>query len=642
MTQSCPHCGVLNRDTAQFCTRCGKQLSLAHVPLHPGQALKGGTYTVVRRLGKGGMGAVYLAAQTIAGQQRNVVVKEMLDYFDPNDPVEAAKARQRFEDEAATLVTLSHTGIPTIYDYFTEGRRNYIVMEYIAGADLLQGLTHEDENDNLVPGRSYSVEQVLQWGIELCKVLEYLERQSPPVVHHDVKPANVIVDANSGTPRLVDFGTAKARLVAAPGGRVGIQESSVYSTAGYAAPEMYRQVSSPRSDVYSLAATLYHLLMDDDPQDHPFNFPRLAQLPPDVAQALTWALTDDAAQRPTASQLRARLEQIVAPAGATRPFTLQSGDVAHMLRELVPGGTWALVALVVLLLIGGGVGWSLWQQGREPLAALLATPAPTATPTSTLTTMPTWMPTATAIPTARPTQSPTSTPTATSRPPTATSTLTPAATPTRTPTPTSPPQPIVTFWDGFNGSGLDTSKWNLDTGTGDVVVSGGVLRMASSGRRYPYVYSRYDFFPSEGNFQMIFRFRYSEVKVCGVGVIMTGYLVPVGLTQDEAANRQKEAEAHGVQAGVWQDQTNGVQLWFRSGADRVDVPISGPNTNWNEMTIRCVGNRYTLYFNGHPAYTSLETPYYPQGIWIGNPAELAADCQWSTLEIDYIKVESLP
>jgi serine/threonine protein kinase len=118
-------------------------------------------------------------------------------------------------------------------------------MEYVEGPTLLEKLTHPDPHGNIVPGRPYPVEDVLRWGIQLCDVLIYLADQNPPVVHHDIKPANIIIDRASGNARLVDFGTAKARLVLQPGGRMGIQQSSIYGTEGYAAPEMYQGESSP-------------------------------------------------------------------------------------------------------------------------------------------------------------------------------------------------------------------------------------------------------------------------------------------------------------------------------------------------------------------------------------------------------------
>ncbi|MFB0537110.1 MAG: protein kinase, partial [Anaerolineae bacterium] len=332
----CPNCGQVNRQGAKFCARCRAPLSGGYVPLQTGQTMRGGAYRIIRPLTKGGMGAIYLATDTQAFN-RPCVIKEMLDYFDLSDPQEVAKARQRFEDEARTLAALSHPGIPKIYTYFSENNRNYIVMEYVEGEDLEQGLTREDEQGNLVRGGPQPLEEVLRYAIQVCKVLEYLGRVKPqPVVHHDIKPANLILDRNSGEVRLVDFGTARARLMLQPGGQVGLQKSSIYGTVGYAPPEQYQAQSEPRSDVYALAATMYHLLTDDDPQTHPFQFLQLSKLPKEVWAALDKASQQDVHQRCTAAQFRQALERILAPKGTAQPFVFRSGDMARTVAELVP------------------------------------------------------------------------------------------------------------------------------------------------------------------------------------------------------------------------------------------------------------------------------------------------------------------
>lgn len=203
--------------------------------------------------------------------------------------------------------------------------------------------------------------------------------------------------------------------------------------------------------------------------------------------------------------------------------------------------------------------------------------------------------------------------------------------------------PIVTvFQEDFEGATLDSSRWAWDLGSGSATLSEGVLQLRSSGSRYPYIYSLADPFPTDGHFQITSRFRYSEVGICGVGVIMTSYLVPVGLTQHEAAALQQEAEMHGVQAGVWQDRENGLLLWYRSGLERRDIRLGGPITVWHEMTIRYSEGRYRLYLNGELAYSSVETPYRPRVIWIGHPADLGVSCQWGTLELDYVRVDCVP
>jgi serine/threonine-protein kinase len=311
----CLNCGTSVRPTANFCPTCGAAVTgsiIQHIALQPGQAMKQGAYHIVGPLSKGGMGALYLAEDTQAFN-RLCVIKEMLDYFDPSDPQEVKKARKLFEDEARTLSTLSHPGIPKIYTYFSENNRNYIVMEYVEGDNLESGLTHEDENGNWIAGKPQLLPEVLRWTVQVCRILEYLGTCTPPVVHHDIKPANLISDKNSGEVRLVDFGTAKARLTLQPGGTVGLHKSSIYGTAGYAAPEQYGGGSEPRSDVYALAATAYHLLTDDGPYDHPFKFPKLGILPPGVRGILSQALDQDVNRRPIAFQMRQELEKVLKP-----------------------------------------------------------------------------------------------------------------------------------------------------------------------------------------------------------------------------------------------------------------------------------------------------------------------------------------
>jgi formylglycine-generating enzyme required for sulfatase activity/serine/threonine protein kinase len=329
---SCPQCQTLNLPEAKFCKNCG-----AFMGVQAGQVMNG-RYRITRPLSKGGMGAIYLAEdQGAFGKLR--VIKEMLDYVDP-DPDPAAyqqavqKARQRFEDEARTLSALKHKSIPDIHHFFSENNRNYIVMEYVEGRDLEKQLSHYDDRRNLVPGKAYPVADVIAYGIQICRVLEYLSRQQPRVIHHDIKPANIILDPH-GDVKLVDFGTARARMAVQPGGRLGLQKSSVYGTVGYAPPEQYQAKSEPRSDVYALAATLYHLLTDDDPRTHPFSFPQLSQLPTDLWKALDAALQQDVAQRPTAARFQAQLERLLAPTNhPAQPFHFRGGAVAHNAAEL--------------------------------------------------------------------------------------------------------------------------------------------------------------------------------------------------------------------------------------------------------------------------------------------------------------------
>lgn len=342
----CPVCQTPYTDYTTVCTTCvqvGNRLShetvllgqteplFTYMPLRPGQHLADGRYTIQQALSKGGMGAIYLATDRDAFD-RLVVVKELLTYFDPTDPRQVQSAQERFLDEARTLAALRHPAIPQILTYFQEGAHNYIVMEYVDGADLEQTLTRTDPITNhTIVGKPYPWTDVIRWGMTVCRVLEYLARQQPhPVIHHDIKPANLILDVNSGDIRLVDFGTAKARLLQQrqAGGTTG-QQTSIYGTSGYAAPEQHRNQSEPRSDVYALAATLYHLATDDDPREHPFAFPRLAELG-SFGQVLVAALHDDVAPRPTATELRRRLETLLVPLNGQLLQTPDGTDVTDV------------------------------------------------------------------------------------------------------------------------------------------------------------------------------------------------------------------------------------------------------------------------------------------------------------------------
>jgi serine/threonine protein kinase len=342
----CPDCGYLNRPGAKYCATCQAPLGVAAAswrgPLRPDDLMDNGRYRILRPLGKGGMGAVYVA-ENLQAFGREVVIKEMLDYFDPNNPGEAERARQRFEDEARTLAALKHPSVPDIYGYFSQGGRNYLVMEYVLGENLEAGVTHRDGDGNLVPALPYTQTQIIHCGVQLCDLLNYLAgRQDPttgeivPVIHSDIKPANIIRDPHTERVWLVDFGTAKTRFQQPANQQPSAGQESAYGTVGYAPPEQYHGQSDPRSDVYALAATLYHLLTDDDPRDHPFEFDQLTTLPAELRLALSAALAIDVNQRSTAAQLKAALTQAMPdqPNAEVKPLAYPDGKVAEKLSDI--------------------------------------------------------------------------------------------------------------------------------------------------------------------------------------------------------------------------------------------------------------------------------------------------------------------
>jgi len=318
---SCPRCGTDVRTNAKFCPSCGYGLDGR---LAPGSELMNGGYGILRSISKGGMGAVYLAEDRHAFD-RLCIVKQMLEYYDPSDPEERQRAQERFEEEGRTLASLSHPGIPRIFAFFQERGRYYIVMEYIQGENLESFVSYDNDYGQKVQGRGLPQEEIIRFVIQVCNILEYLHSQPRPVVHQDIKPANLIRESQLGEVRLVDFGTARARIPRniEP---TNNHKSSIYGTDGYAPPEQYRGRPEPRSDVFALAATAYHLLTDDDPRDHPFKWPKINKLPREVSLSLQRALRNDPSKRSSASELRQALEALSTPQRTLQVFTFPGGS----------------------------------------------------------------------------------------------------------------------------------------------------------------------------------------------------------------------------------------------------------------------------------------------------------------------------
>lgn len=222
----------------------------------PRNTILQGRYDVESVLGIGGMSTVYKARDlrfsTVA---RYCAIKEMPD--NSPDPRTGQLRLATFEREAELLATLSHPGIPKIYDFFPAQGRVYLVLEYIDGRDLETQLEQRKA--------PMQEDEVVKWAVQICDVLEYLHGHQPqPIIFRDMKPSNIIVQAE-GKVTLIDFGIAKLFQSDKRGTMIG--------TEGYAPPEQYRGLAEPRGDIYALGATMHHLLTNFDPRTQtPFTF----------------------------------------------------------------------------------------------------------------------------------------------------------------------------------------------------------------------------------------------------------------------------------------------------------------------------------------------------------------------------------
>jgi serine/threonine protein kinase len=278
-------------------------------------------YLIVRSIGHGGMGAVYLARDQRLGH--TVALKET--FFTEE------RMRRAFEREARLLAHLRHPALPKVTDHFDEDGGQFIVMEFIAGDDLEILLAQR--------GESFPVGQVLAWGDELLKALDYLHNQDPPILHRDIKPANLKLTPQ-GEIILLDFGLAKG--TAGQTSSVMTSRSVFGFTPNFAPLEQIQGTGTgPRSDLYSLAATLYYLMTGAIPPDALTRITEVAngqpdplraadevnpEIPSEIAQLLMRTMAHNRDQRPaTAAEMRALLRE-ASPSLALASEAERNGD----------------------------------------------------------------------------------------------------------------------------------------------------------------------------------------------------------------------------------------------------------------------------------------------------------------------------
>ena len=321
-----------------------------------------GRYEIARRIGGGGMGAVYLAKDRNLGDASRAV-KEMVEaHLDPN---QHEKAIGDFKRESLLLTSLEHPSIPTIYDYFYDESlgRFYLVMKYISGGDLASRLRN-------APGGRIDEKTVTDWGMQVADVLQYLHSRPKQIIYRDLKPANLMIDGNTGRVMLIDFGIARW---------VKQEEKGVTAvgTMGYAPPELFSGRVEPRSDVYSLGATMFHLLTGADPQDNPlliFDFaknPRPRQIAPSLSSEIEQILMRSVEYKPedrfsSAGEMRDAL--------ATHLERLLAGRVSYGMPATQLGSETVQVQTVYCGFCGGRIAaddvFCAHCGARQPLAGV--------------------------------------------------------------------------------------------------------------------------------------------------------------------------------------------------------------------------------------------------------------------------------
>lgn len=234
---------------------------------HEAGAVLQSRYEIEGSIGQGGMGAVYRARDLQTGM--TVAVKQLRP--DSAAGFNGQEMLARFDNEWQLLRTLNHPRIPRMLDAFRVEDSGYYVMEFIEGKSLDQVLRGYKSS-----GRRFPEELLLQYSLQILDVLEYLHGLPKSLLHRDVKPQNIIVREEDGELFLVDFGLARE------GGSATTK--TLVGTLGYAPLEQVKGHPEPRSDLYALGATMYHMLVGEQPA--PFDIPPIASVRNDIHPAL--------------------------------------------------------------------------------------------------------------------------------------------------------------------------------------------------------------------------------------------------------------------------------------------------------------------------------------------------------------------
>ena len=222
-----------------------------------------GKYKILNEIGHGGMSVVYLALNERAN--KTWAVKEVRKNGANNNEV----VTQGLVAETELLKKLNHPNLPSIVDVIDKNDSFIIVMDYIQGTSL---------QDRVDTYGAQKPEDVIKWARQLCDVLGYLHSRTPAIIYRDMKPANVMLKPD-GNVVLIDFGTARETKIG------NDRDTTWLGTRGYAAPEQFggRGQTDARTDIYTLGATMYHLVTGYSPADTMFQINPISKYRPELA-----------------------------------------------------------------------------------------------------------------------------------------------------------------------------------------------------------------------------------------------------------------------------------------------------------------------------------------------------------------------
>lgn len=306
----------------------------------------GGTYQIIREIGHGGTGIIYLAEHLRL--QKKVVVKKIKDHF-----VGQVNGRA----EVDILKRLHHTCLPQVYDFLVIGSSVYTIMEYVEGYDLQQYLDQ---------GYQFPEQTIRQWLLQLSEVLEYLHTQNPPILHSDIKPANLMITPQ-GTICLIDFN------ISLDGGNTkDVQGISPW----YAAPEQYEEVQNilygresrivldGRMDIYSLGATFYRVMTGLLPS--PEGASDILDMDIPYSEGLKAVISKSMKRKPSARfQTAKQMKKALTDIGRMDPVYKRYGRL-----QIAGGLVWILCVVTGVLCLYYGNwknGVEKWQQAYREL-----------------------------------------------------------------------------------------------------------------------------------------------------------------------------------------------------------------------------------------------------------------------------------